>query len=342
MRRAVVNLSSTRPVWTIPTECTEQIRDAFGSEWDVVFVKTPTSSDGDGAGLSDEAIDAVVGAEAYFGWGIPGEVVAIGEPSLRWLHTATGGVGSSITDQLRSSGARLTNSRGIHADPIADWVVAAIGYCALGFHVAAAARSMRRWAKDIFTARTNPVRELTGFRVGIVGLGGIGQAVATRCSALGMVVRAVRRCPDSDAPDCVTWVGGPDDLVKLASESDALVIAAAHTAQTERIVDGRVLAALPQGGYVLNVSRGLLLDEDALLSQLETGHVGGCVLDVFDTEPLPEDHPFWVHERVFLTPHVSAVSPSFWKRELDLITDNIGRYLSGQSLRNLVNLDIGY
>ena len=342
MRRAVVNLSSTRPVWAIPTECIEQIREAFGSEWDVVRVKTPTSSDGDGGGLSDEAVDAVVGAEAYFGWGIPDEVVAIAEPSLRWVHTATGGVGSSITSQLRSSDAKLTNSRGIHADPIADWVVAAIGYCALGFHAAAAARSMRRWAKDVFTSQTTPVRELTGFRVGLVGLGGIGRAVASRCSALGMVVRAVRRRPDADAPDCVTWVGAPDDLVKLASESDALVITAAHTAQTERMVDDQVLAALPQGGYVLNVSRGLLLDEEALLSHLDSGHVGGCVLDVFDREPLPEDHPFWVHERVFLTPHVSAVSPSFWKRELDLITDNIDRYLRGQSLRNLVNLDTGY
>ena len=93
---------------------------------------------------------------------------------------------------------------------------------------------------------------------------------------------------------------------------------------------------------MVNCSRGGLLDEEALLMHLERGHVAGCVLDVFATEPLPPEHPFWSHPRVFLTPHVSAVSERFWERETELIVDNIGRYLAGRRLRNLVDPDIGY
>ena len=140
----------------------------------------------------------------------------------------------------------------------------------------------------------------------------------------------------------MSWIGGPDELLELASQSDVLVIAAPQTASTFQLVGSKVLAALPKGAYVLNVARGALLDEDALLVHLNSGHLAGSVLDVFATEPLPEDHPFWSHPKVFVTPHVSGVSHRFWEREMELIVDNIGRYLRGNRLRNLVNLTAGY
>jgi len=157
-----------------------------------------------------------------------------------------------------------------------------------------------------------------------------------------MTVRAVRRRPDGGLPPGVAWVGGSGQLIELAQNSEVLVIAAPHTAETAGIVDDSVLRALPAGAFVLNLARGALLDEHALIAHLDAGRLGGCVLDVFSTEPLPEGHPFWGHARVFVTPHVSGVSPGFWKREIELITENIERYSSGRPLRNTVDLEAGY
>jgi phosphoglycerate dehydrogenase-like enzyme len=341
VRRAVVSLTSPRSIWSIPSECVSEIRQAFGDGWDVIQVASPVSSDGDGAGKSIEAEQAAKGAEVYFGWGVPEDVIRTACGHLRWVHTAAAGVGGSISPELESSGALLTNSRAVHAEPVAEWVLAAIGFCARGFMEAMAAQAKHRWAKAHLAALDTPIRELRDLRVGIIGLGGIGRAVARRCDALGMHVSAVRRAPARRSRG-VHWVGGPDDLLEMSRRIDVLVIAAPHTAETTGMVGEPVLAALHEGAYVLNVARGALLDEEALLVHLNSGRLGGCVLDVFATEPLPEDHPFWDHPRVFVTPHVSGVSLHFWEREVELITDNISRYLRGKRLRNVVNLAAGY
>jgi len=342
VRRAVVDLSSPRPVWRVPVRTVSAIRRALGRGWRVVSVAAPAVSDGDGAVGSDEAVEAVRGAELYFGWGVPKAVAEAAHPALRWAHSAAVGVGASLTPGLLAGGTLLTNSRGVHAEPMADWVLGAVAFCTRGFHWAAAGKYEGRWVRDSFTDGTVPVRELAQTRVGIVGLGGIGSAVARRLAAVGMRVRGIRRHPGRRRPAGVEWVGGPRDAVRLARQSDVLVIAAPRTRETGGLVDERVLTALPEGAFVVNCSRGALLDEGALLVQLERGHLAGCVLDVFAAEPLPADHPFWSNPRVFFTPHVSAVSPQFWERETALILDNIGRYLTGRRLKNLVDPEIGY
>jgi len=307
-----------------------------------VQVSAPTSSDGDGAGRCIAAEQAAQDAEVYLGWGVPSGVIRAAGGALRWVHSAAAGVGGSITPELRSSGALLTNSRAVHAEPIAEWVLAAIGFCARGFLAAVAAQAEHRWAKAELASWDTPIRELSELRVGIIGLGGIGRSVASRCSKMGMHVSALRRNRSRRPPKGVSWIGGPGNLLEMAHRSDVLVIAAPHTAETRGLVDERVLAALPAGSYVLNVARGALLDEEALLMHLNSGHLGGCVLDVFATEPLSKDHPFWDHPRVFITPHVSGVSLRFWEREVRLITDNISRYLRGIRLKNVVNITAGY
>jgi phosphoglycerate dehydrogenase-like enzyme len=342
VRRAVINLTSLRPIWSIPEDYVSTIRSAFGRGWDVAHVTTPTSSDGDGSGGSTQAIDAAAGAEVYFGWGISPDIVRAAGEKLRWVHTAAAGVGGSLTAELKQSGALFTNSREIHAEPIADWIVAAIAFCARGFHGAMVGRSERRWVKGELAALNTPLRELKDLRVGLVGLGGIGSAAARSLSALGMEVNAIRRRPGRRRPKGVSWVGGPGDILALAHKSDVLVITAPHTSDTVSIVNDEVLRSLPGGAHVLNVSRGTLLDEEALLQHLDSGHLGGCVLDVFSAEPLPSDHPFWEHPKVFLTPHVSGVTRRFWSRETEFIVDNIDRYLEGRHLRNIVNSEVGY
>jgi phosphoglycerate dehydrogenase-like enzyme len=262
VRRAVLDLASPRPVWAIPDAVVEVVRRAFGRGWEVVRVAAPSSSDGDGGAGNAEAVGAARGAEVYAGWGVPPAVVAAAEGTLHWVHTAAAGVGASITPELRAAGAMLTNSAGVHAEPIADWVLAAIGFWLRGFATAVRAQADERWAKDEFTDGSVPVREFAGTRVGIVGLGGIGRAVARRCAALGMPVSAVRRHPGRARPRGVRWVGGPGKLADLARRSDVLVLAAPQTAETRGLVGAEVLAALPRGAYVINVARGGLADED--------------------------------------------------------------------------------
>jgi len=137
-------------------------------------------------------------------------------------------------------------------------------------------------------------------------------------------------------------VGGLADLPRLAAESDCLVIAAPHTVETRGAVSRAVLERLPLDAIVVNVSRGTLLDETALLAVLDASRVRGAALDVFAAEPLPAGHPFWRHPRVLVSPHVAAVTARFWERETGLIVENIRRYLAGSPLANTVDLEAGY
>ncbi|HET7039187.1 MAG TPA: NAD(P)-dependent oxidoreductase, partial [Gemmatimonadales bacterium] len=199
-----------------------------------------------------------------------------------------------------------------------------------------------RWAKDVFTDGTVRVREYAGTRLGLVGLGGIGRAVARRAAALGMTVSAVRRHPARPRPRGVTWVRGPARLAELARRSDVLVLAAPSTGETRGLITAGVLAALPAGAALVNVARGNLVDEAALLAALERGRLSACALDVFSREPLPPGHPFWRHPRVLVFPHVCGVSDRFWERQTSLLVENARRFRAGRRLRNVVNLDLGY
>ena len=313
----------------------------MGAGWDVQEIKAPAVSDGDGGSGSPEAIAAAQGAEIYLGFGVPSGVAAAAKDTLRWAHTATAGVGSSLA-HMSGSRVLLTNSAGVHAEPMADWVVAAIAYFTRGLDRMVSAQRQGRWAKEDFTDGAIPMREFRELRLGVFGLGGIGTAVARRGLALGMKVSGVRRRPERGGPKGVEWVGKLDDLPRLASGSDVLVVAAPHTTETVGAVDRRVLERLPHQALVVNVSRGSLLDETALLELLELRRLRGAALDVFATEPLPPGHPFWTHPRVLVAPHVSAVSGRFWERETALIVDNIRSYLAGAPLTNLVDLEAGY
>lgn len=340
--RLVVDMRAQRPVWRVTPEVVERIRGALVPGWEIAEVLAPASSDGDGGGGSPEAAAAVRGAEIYLGFGVSPGVLAAGAGSLRWVHSCTAGVSAGLAAALRDSGIRFTNSAGVHAEPIADWVLAAIAYFARGLDHTVRAQAERRWLQGSFGDRTIRVREFALLRVGIVGLGGIGSAIARRALALGMHVAGIRRRPERGGPAGLAWVGGHGDLHRLAAESDVLVIAAPRTPATDGVVDRGVLERLPDDAVVINVSRGALLDEAALLQRLEAGALRGAALDVFSVEPLPPEHPLWKHPRVLVSPHVSPVSDRFWERETALILDNLGRYLAGAPLANLVDLDAGY
>jgi phosphoglycerate dehydrogenase-like enzyme len=258
---------------------------------------------------------------------------------LRWAHSAAAGVGGSLHPAMLASDVVLTNSAGIHAPPIAETVIAMALYFARGLDFAVHAQARREWFKPPFEAADTPVRELAGLTLGVLGLGGIGVEVARRAGALGMRVLATRRTP---APAGVELLSGEDALERLLEQSDFLVIAVPETPATRGLIGRAQLERLPPGAVLINVARGGVLDEDALVELLRAGRLRGAALDVFHHEPLPADSPLWTLPNVLVTPHVSATSTRFWRRETDLILSNLRRYLAGEPLLNRVDKAAGY
>jgi len=315
------------------------VREALDEGWEVVEVGTLADSDGDGTGSAD-AGRAARGAEVYVGFGVPRPVLDAARGTLRWVHTAAAGVGAAA-QLLRGTGIRATNSAGVHAEPMADWALAAVLHFARGLDITVRAQADGCWDKKPFTEDRRRFPELNQLAVGIVGLGGIGQAVARRFVALGCKVRGIRRHADR-VVEGVLEVRGPAGLLEIARVSNVLVVATPGTAETANLIDGAVFAALPPDAVLVSLSRGRCVDEIALLSALEGERLGGAALDVFVEEPLPRAHPFWAHPRVLVSPHVSSVTDRFWEREAELLVDNVSRYVTGRALRNVVDPEAGY
>jgi phosphoglycerate dehydrogenase-like enzyme len=199
------------------------------------------------------------------------------------------------------------------------------------------------WSKAFFVADESPLRELGDTRVLIVGTGGIGQATATRLSALGATCVGVRRRPELGVPPGFAAVVGVEGLDGELPRAQVLVLAAPLTGETVQLMTRERLLRLPTGAIVVNVARGALMDEAAVADLLKDGRLRGAVLDVFTQEPLSPESPLWGLRSALVVPHVSPVSPGrFWPRSLDLFLDNWHRYVNGQPLRNLVDKHAGY
>ena len=342
-RRLVVDLASTSRNWALKPDGEAVIRDAAPPGWDVYFVRAATMSDGDGSPTpSAEALDAVADAEAYFGFGISRPLFRAA-PRLRWVHSATAGMGSLLFPEMVQSDVLLTNSAGVHGPPIAESVLAGVLYFLRGLDVAVDQQREGRWNKSFFVSGNSPLREVADCRVLVIGAGGIGAEVATRFRALGATCVGLRRRPELGIPAGCARVAGPEALDAELPHADVVVVAAPMTAQTAGLLDAKRLDLLPPNAIVVNVARGALVDEAALVARLESGRLRGAVLDVFDPEPLAPESRLWQVRAALITPHISAVSPlRFWPRQLSLFVDNWARYIRGEPLRNLVDKQAGY
>ena len=332
-----------RAVWAPPPWVHDVLRAALPYGWSLVDIDAPVSGRGDGGGVSQQALDAISDAEIYFGLGLPRPLLqaAIRDPMrLRWIHTGAAGVASLLHPELSAHNITLTNSAGVHAEPMAETVIAMILHFARGLDYAVRAQTAHEWRTAPFDRLDSGVREVTGATLGIVGLGGIGRAVARRARALGMHVIATRR--SSEAVEDVVVLRGENALQQLLSGSDYVVLALPSTAQTQGLIGASELALMREGAVLINVARGNVIDEGALIAALESRRLRGAALDVFGKEPLPADNPLWTLDNVLITPHVSATSPRYWEREAELMLDNLHRYLAGRELRNVVDVSAGY
>jgi phosphoglycerate dehydrogenase-like enzyme len=357
MRRVVFNMQDERPVWAPPPWVAEQLRDALPAGFELVEVSAPVSGRGDGGGVSDEALRAVRGAEICLGLGLPRELLlaALEEPRrLRWFHTGAAGVASLLHPELKGAGVVLTNSAGIHAPAMAETVLGMMLHFARGLDYAVAARRRGEWNPAPWERTDSGVRELSDATLGIIGYGGIGRALAARARALGMRVLATRRTPgtadqaggsaaaSSNEVAGVELLHGDDAVDRILAGSDFVVLAVPSTPRTRGLLDAARLARMRPDAVLVNVARGDVLDEAALIEALQARRIRGAALDVFSTEPLPDQSPLWQLDNVLVTPHVSATTPRFWEREAELILDNMQRYHAGAPLRNVVDLAAGY
>jgi phosphoglycerate dehydrogenase-like enzyme len=243
-------------------------------------------------------------------------------------------VDHALGHDLEARGVTVTNARGVFDVPIAETVVTYILMMTKRMPKFMAQQREHRW-------RWHRLREAQDLTVGLVGLGHIGKEIAQRCAALGMRVLATRRHPERGA-EGVAAVYAPDELDTLLDASDVVVLAVPLTEATRELIDAAALRRMQSGAWLVNIARGAVVDEDALLRALREGWIAGAALDVFTQEPLPEDSPFWDLPNVILTPHNAWSTPHLKEREAALFLENLRRYLRGEALKNVVDLERGY
>jgi phosphoglycerate dehydrogenase-like enzyme len=343
MRILVADVAARSKNWSLTPEGADRLRAATPEGWRLHIVKSPTSSDGDGPPRpSDEVMEVIRDAEVYFGFGIPRDLF-IEAKKLRWVHSAAAGVGTALHEEMRASDVILTNSAGIHAIPIAEYAVAGILHFLRGFDVALAQQREAKWDKAFFVAEDAPLREMDTVRALIIGTGGLGGETGKRLAALGARVTGVRRRVELGPPPGFDRVIPLSEIEVALADHDVIVLAAPLTEDTAGLLTARRLDLLPRSAIVVNVARGALIDEVALVARLESGRLRGAVLDVFREEPLASTSPLWHLRQILLTPHISPVSPGrFWPRQLDLFLANWTRYINGQPLVNMVDKRAGY
>ena len=342
-RLLVVDCAARSKNWALTPDGEQTIAAARPSGWRIKIIRALTSSDGDGPPEpSAEVMDAIVDAEAYLGFGVP-KALFDRARRLQWVHSAAAGVASALYPEMRDSPILLSNSAGVHAIPIAEYVVAGILHFFRGLDVAAEQQRAAKWDKTFYVGQDSPVREVSGACILIVGAGGIGTAIATRLSALGATCVGIRRRPQQGVPEGFSRVAGPDDLDRELPGADVVVLAAPATSQSIGLLTAERLKLLKPASILVNVARGSLVDQEALAIALKNGRIRGAVLDVFQKEPLAGDSPLWQLRNALLTPHISPVSPGrFWPRALEIFCDNWRRYDRGEPLRNLVDKQAGY
>jgi phosphoglycerate dehydrogenase-like enzyme len=285
--------------------------------------------------LDDSQRSAFGRAEVLFGLDAPFDVAVVA-PRLRWIQAMGSGVGQFAASHIDEAGIVLTNAAGVGAPSIAEFVVGRVLELYKDFAGLSGLQERHDWSPHYG-------RLLWGSTVGIVGLGAIGQAVADRLKPFGVRVLAIRRSwrPGMGAAS-VDELFGPASLHPLLSRSDVVVLAAAGTPETDNLIDRAAIEAMKAGAIFVNVARGNMVDEPALIEALEAGRLAGAALDVARDEPLPPGSSLWDVPNLLISPHSSPSQDRYFEMVFELFVDNLGRYVSGQPLRNVVDLKSGY
>jgi phosphoglycerate dehydrogenase-like enzyme len=296
-----------------------------------------------------EAAAAIVDADCFFGKITPPLLSAARR--LRWIQSPTASLEHYVFDDLVRHPCTLTNMRGIFSDVIADHVMTYVLCFARNLHIYLRRQQQGLWkpvggkpdAGQNFITGPGIVSEadrshlhLGDCTLGVVGVGGIGAETGRRAAAFGMRVVGVdpvRR----EAPEGMTAIWPMSRLEDLLATSDFVVVAAPHTPETEQLFRRRLFQKMKPTAYFINIGRGAIVSLADLVAALEAKEIAGAALDVFETEPLPPDHPLWRMSNVLVTPHVAACSPRIAERHLNVLVDNLRRFDRGEPLANVVD-----
>jgi phosphoglycerate dehydrogenase-like enzyme len=290
-------------------------------------------------GNSAEAFAAAAGrATVLFNWS--GSLELFREVfgmcrNLRWIHSRSVGLERTLFPELIESSIPLTNGAGVFGASLGEFVGAAILYFA---------KDLRRMVRSQMAGVWEPfdVTMVSGQTVGIIGYGDIGREIAARVRPLGMRVLAVRRHSSGAADALVERIYGPEQRIEMIRLCDYVVVAAPLTAETRGMIGAAEFAAMKPAAVVMNVGRGPIIDEAAMIDALRTARIRGAALDVFDQEPLPAGHPFYAMENVLLSPHCADHTATWLDEAMELFIAQYERFRKGEPLLNVVNKTLGY
>lgn len=255
---------------------------------------------------------------------------------LRWIHALTAGVEFLLFAETQASPVMITNSKGIHGIPMAEHVLGMMLSFTRRLNLFHRQQAQHIWKRP----PTEELPEINGKTLAIVGLGAIGHEIAKKAKAMDMHVIAAKR--EMTQEPFVDRLYSPEQLLEMLSEADFVVVTLPLTDATKNLFGREQFGAMKKSAYFINVSRGSVVQEDQLKIALESGQIAGAGLDVVVEEPLPESSPFWDMPNVIITPHLSAISPAYLDRAIQLFAKNLALYVNDKSLFNLIDKSRGY
>jgi len=288
----------------------------------------------------DKLAEELPDTDIFVGYSLRAEQLKAGK-KLKWIHSTAAGVAQLMYPELRNSGILVTNPSGIFSVPMAEHALGLLLALARNFPDSVRCQDVARWAQQELWDKSQHLTELNGRVLLIVGYGSIGREVAKRAKAFDMRVWGVTRSGEGDRAH-VEKIVAAAKLLEALPEADYVLIAAPETAETKLLIGTAQIARMKRGARLINVGRGSLLDEAALLRALESGALGGAALDVAEKEPLPAESPLWKAPNLMITPHTSAVSDRLWERETSLLMELLERWFDGRELINRVDFARGY
>lgn len=260
---------------------------------------------------------------------------------LQWIHSTAAGVSQLMYPELRDSGVVVTNPSGIFSVPMAEHTMGMILAQARNFPDAVRFQDAAKWAQQDLWDKPQHLTEINGTLLLIIGYGSIGREVAQRARAFDMRVWGVTRSGKGDAAPAEKILPA-SQLHEALPHADYVVVAAPETAETKHLMGAEQIALMKSGARLINVARGSLVDESALLAALQTGQLGGAAMDVASQEPLAATSPLWKAPNLFITPHTSGVSDRLWHRQTELLLRLLEEWFAGKELSNRVDLSRGY
>jgi phosphoglycerate dehydrogenase-like enzyme len=261
---------------------------------------------------------------------------------LKWIQAWGAGVDTLLVPEVVNSHVLVTSAGGVHPTPISEHVAGLMLCLCRKLHLFIRNQSERKWWRYETDELTEQVEELWGKTVGVVGLGKIGTEIAKKAKCLGMRVIATKRVTSGSASTSVDRLIPPADLNQLLAESDFVVLSLPLTNETRGMIGEAQLKSMKRTGYLINVSRGKIVQEDKLIEALKMGWIAGAGLDTFENEPLPESSELWSFKNVIITPHVAGLTPYYMERLTDIFCENLNRFIRNQPLVNVVDKTLGY